>query len=106
MPPTKSGSRRRARRDSPDKSATARSDSKDGGAAEPYPQSYLPERPTPCFLPTRVDASDIVALSKTAVQISGVIELAVLPCSVFAVEPNAMVDNLDGTVETLIMDQV
>ncbi|KAL1689019.1 hypothetical protein GGG16DRAFT_58719 [Schizophyllum commune] len=97
MPPTKSGSRREARRDSPNKSATARSDSKDGGAAEPYPQSYLPERPTPCFLPTRVDASDIAALSKTAVQINGVIELAVFPCNIFAIEPDAMVDNLDGT---------
>ncbi|KAL1712436.1 hypothetical protein EV715DRAFT_213661 [Schizophyllum commune] len=96
MRPSKSCSRRRTRRDSHNKNATPRGDSKDSGAAEPYPQSYLPERPTPCFLPTRVDASDIAALLKTAVQINGVIELAVFPCSVFAVEPDAMVGNLDG----------
>ncbi|KAL1673124.1 hypothetical protein EV122DRAFT_294410 [Schizophyllum commune] len=97
MRPPKSCSRRRTRRDSHNKNAAPRGDSKDSGAAEPYPQSYLPERPTPCFLPTRVDASDIAALSKTAVQINGVIDLAVFPCNIFAFEPDAMVDNLEGS---------
>ncbi|KAL1699084.1 hypothetical protein EV121DRAFT_284356 [Schizophyllum commune] len=104
MPPAKCAPRRRARRDrctNDHTLSTTRTVGKPGSAPETYPVSYLLERPTPCFLPTRVDKSDIDSLSKATVEISGVIDLALFPCSVFAIEPSAMVDRLGDSAYSL-----
>ncbi|KAI5894629.1 uncharacterized protein SCHCODRAFT_02746174 [Schizophyllum commune H4-8] len=104
MPPAKSAPRRRLRKDRRTKDATVsatRTSRKTSSTVEAYPVTHLPERSKPCVLPTRVDKSDILSLSKTSVEISGVFESALFPCNVFAIEPSAMVDILDGIAYSL-----